>query len=299
MNKRTMVLGGVLALLLLPVAFILSPGTFHRKGNHSLSEAANPGAILPRGKRATLTGGVTADSRSIDVGGKARSLVVVVPRVLDPSPWLILVLHGDGGTASSFHSSYSYERASGSRAVLAYPDGGWDLETLDANQDEAFLAKVIETLTAEFKVDPSHVFATGYSSGGFFINVFACHRPGVLRAIASSAAGAPYKQKEKWPNGYPGCPGQKPTPMLSLHGTDDFGVTVDSGRFAAQYWAYVNGCDLVKQETTAYKECVSYAGCPKKAPVAYCEVPGLGHWVWDESAEASFAFFENLVQGEH
>jgi polyhydroxybutyrate depolymerase len=163
------------------------------------------------------------------------------------------------------------------------------------HEDEAYLAGIIDTLTKEFSIDPSRVFATGYSSGGFFINVFACHRPGVLRAIASSAAGAPYNQKEKWPNGFAGCPGQKPIPMMALHGTNDFGVTLESGRFSAQYWAYVNGCDLVKQETTVYPECVSYAGCPAKFPVAYCEIPGLGHWVWDHSAEASFAFFEKVA----
>jgi polyhydroxybutyrate depolymerase len=297
MTRRTKVLAAVLCLMLLPLAFVVSPSSFHRGNAHVLLPAKDPSAIVPHGKPAPLTE-VTTDRRKVAAADRTRDVLVVVPKQLDPSPWLILVLHGDGGSAISFHGAYAYERASGSRAVLAYPDGGWDLETLDGNPDETYLQGIIDTLTREFKIDPSHVFATGYSSGGFFINVFACHRPGVLRAIASSAAGAPYNQKQKWPNGFAGCPGQKPTPMMALHGTTDFGVSLESGRFSAHYWAYVNGCDLVKQETTAYPECVTYAGCPKKSPVAYCEVPGLGHWVWNQSAEASFAFFGEIVKDD-
>ena len=65
-------------------------------------------------------------------------------------------------------------------------------------------------------IDRSRLFATGYSSGGFLVNVLACQRPGMLRAIASNAGGAPYNQREKWPNGYPRCPGQQPVAMLAV-----------------------------------------------------------------------------------
>ncbi len=297
MTRRTKVLSAVLVVLLLPLWFVISPSTFHRGTKHVVLAATDPSAVVPHGKPAPIID-FTRERRKVMVGGRSRDVFVIVPKTIDPSPWLILVLHGDGGSAVSFHGAYAYERASGAHAVLAYPDGGWDLETLDGNEDEAYLQGIIDTLTRENKIDRSHVFATGYSSGGFFINVFACHRPGVLRAIASSAAGAPYKQKETWPNGYAGCPGQKPVPMMALHGTKDFGVSVESGRFSAQYWAYVNGCDLITQETTAYPECVTYAGCPKKSPVAYCEIPELGHWVWSESAEASFAFFGAIVKDD-
>ena len=295
MTRRSKVLAAVLVVLLLPLVFVVSPSSFRGGNAHVLLPAKDPAAVLPHGAPAPRAE-TTTERRKFAAGGKPRDVLVVTPKALAPSPWLILVLHGDGGSGVSFHGAYAYESASGSRAVLAYPDGGWDLETLDGNEDEAYLQGIIDTLTRENKIDRSHVFATGYSSGGFFINVFACHRPGVLRAIASSAAGAPYNQKQKWPNGFAGCPGQKPVPMMALHGTKDLGVSLESGQFSAQYWAYVNGCDLVKQETTAYPECVTYAGCPKTSPVAYCEIPELGHWVWAQSAEASFAFFGQIVK---
>src|SRR5690606_14043271 len=112
-----------------------------------------------------------------------------------------------------------------------------------------FAETVVKALAAELPLDETRIFATGYSSGGFLANLIACQRSGLLRAIASNAGGAPYNQAEAWPNGYPRCPGQAPVAAMALHGRLDFGVTIDSGRFSAEYWAYVNGCDEGRMET--------------------------------------------------
>jgi poly(3-hydroxybutyrate) depolymerase len=95
-------------------------------------------------------------------------------------------------------------------------------------------------------------------------------------------------------NGYPKCPGQGAVAMLALHGDNDGDVTPDSGRFSAEYWAYVNGCTTDRIETTGYPECRVYQGCPAGKPVGLCTIPSLGHWVWTASAEASWTFFERL-----
>jgi poly(3-hydroxybutyrate) depolymerase len=79
--------------------------------------------------------------------------------------------------------------------------------------------------------------------------------------------------------------------MLALHGEDDHSVTLASGRFSAEYWAYVDGCKTQEMETTFYPECRAYRGCPAGKGVAFCQIPGLGHWVWDRAAEASWTFF--------
>jgi polyhydroxybutyrate depolymerase len=268
----------------------------NRDAPPTVSNAKDPSLVLPRATPHPSAGADVA-KRTITVGGVSRNYVLVTPKQLDPSPWLVLVFHGDGGTAASFHGALPYENASGNRAVIAYPEGlgaTWDLETLDENKDEAFIVALVDALTKEFHVDAAHVYGSGYSSGGFFLNVIACHRPGLLRAFASSAGGAPYKQKQKWPNGYPGCPGEKPTAMIAMHGTADFGVDVKSGRFSAQYWSYVNGCNFREQETTSYEQCRTYRECPAASPVVYCEIDGLGHWVWDQADAVSFSFFENL-----
>lgn len=254
-------------------------------------------AILPRVERASKEGLTQLSKHTIDVGGRSRLYVLIEPTTLVPDKQypLVLVYHGDGGTALGMHDAWPWEEATGTDAILAYPDGigsTWELERTKDNKDVAFAVALIEDIAKKKSIDRSRIFATGYSSGGFMANVLACHKPGLLRAIASNAGGAPYNQLEKWPNGYPKCPGQKPTATLALHGERDYGVTIDSGRFSAEYWAYVNGCKLDEMETTGYQECRVYRGCPEGKAVGFCDIPTLGHWVWDRAAEASWTFFE-------
>jgi polyhydroxybutyrate depolymerase len=241
-------------------------------------------------------GATRASMRTIAVGGRSRRYLLIEPTTLEADKQypLILVFHGDGGDAEGFHQGYPFEKASGAGAILAYPEGlgfTWDLETTMDNKDVNLSVAIIEELATRLPVDRKRLFATGYSSGGFLSNVIACQKNGLLRAIASNAGGAPYKQLQTWPNGYSKCPGQAPIAMLALHGENDYGVSLSSGRFSSEYWAYVNGCKTDEMETSAYKECHVYRGCPAGKAVGYCPVPGLGHWVWDRAAEASWTFF--------
>ena len=140
--------------------------------------------------------------------------------------------------------------------------------------------------------DPKKVFGTGYSSGAYVMNFMACEHPGFFRAIASNAGSAPYGRSDTFSNGYTRCKNQEPLPMLALHGDRDFTVTLQSGRFSADYWGYVNGCEAGTVETTGYPQCQGFRGCKNGNDVAYCEIPGLGHWVWDRHAEATWTFFK-------
>ncbi len=253
-------------------------------------------AVLPMAAIQPQSAASLPEHLHVTAAGKPRTFLLIPPPVAVPgrSYPLVLVFHGDGGTADSLHGAWAFERGSGAGAFVVYLDGRgatWDLETLNDNADLAFVDAVVKTLEAEFPIDPTHVFATGYSSGGFFANVLACHRPGLLRAIASNAGGAPYNQATTWSNGFPKCPGQEPVAMLALHGEQDYGVTLDSGRFSAEYWAYVDGCTTDEMEPTGYAECRAYRGCKPGKAVAFCAIPSLGHWVWDHAAEATWAFF--------
>jgi polyhydroxybutyrate depolymerase len=251
---------------------------------------------LPRGKQAPA--GVTGDSTlTITVLGTQRTYVLVEPKTLEPERRypLVLVFHGDGGDGPGFRRAWPFDRASGNGAILVYPEGlgrTWDLETQVANADEAFTLAIIDDVAKRRPIDRARIFAAGYSSGGFLANVLACRHPGVFRAIASNAGGAPYHERDRWGNGFPKCPGQLPVAALALHGESDSDVTLDSGRFSAEYWAYVNGCATDEMETTGYAECRVYHGCPAGKAVGWCTIPRLGHWVWDSAAEASWSFFQ-------
>jgi polyhydroxybutyrate depolymerase len=269
------------------------------------TRSADPRVVTVASDAALLTAAVVRPARTgkprvlvrtVAVAGLSRRYRLVVPGALDPARKypLVFYFHGDGGDGEQMQTQVPFEAASGDSALVAYPDGirrTWDLETLEGNRDIAFAEALVDDVARDFSIDRGQLFAVGYSSGGFFANVLACHRPSMLRAIASNAGGAPYHQAEKWPNDFPRCPGQGPVAAIALHGENDLGVTIDSGRFSAEYWAYVNGCDAGEMETTGYPECRAYRGCRPGKDVVFCRVPGLSHWVWDRAPEVEYAFF--------
>jgi sterol desaturase/sphingolipid hydroxylase (fatty acid hydroxylase superfamily)/poly(3-hydroxybutyrate) depolymerase len=292
--------GARLAVAAVAVFAVVTSGCRRRQEEPRLVPLEGESAVLPRRAPAAVPP-MHAEPRNIVVDGGTRKWLLVEPATIDPAKRyaLVLVFHGDGGNARGFHQGFPFERGSGDGAILAYLDGirtTWDLETRKGeNRDVKFAKAVIEQLLHERPIDKDRVFAAGYSSGGFFSNVLACHEPGLLRAISSSAGGAPYKQAETWPNGYPKCPGQTPTATIALHGERDFAVTLDSGRFSASYWAYVNGCNTGEWEPTGYGECRSYRGCNAGKPVVWCDIADLDHWVWERAAEASWTFFQSVA----
>lgn len=301
MSRTKLLVGGLLVVAIALVGFRARRAAAPKAAVRLLA-LEGESRVLPPPRRPLLSAPSAArlvqlGEAVLDVGGASRRYLLVTPRTIAPGTALplVLVFHGDGGSAASFHRGYPFERGSGDAAVLAYLDGignTWDLETRDGNRDVAFVRALLADLTARLPIDPARVFATGYSSGGFFANVLACRMPDTFRAIASNAGGAPYGLESTWPNGYPRCEGQKPVAMLALHGRSDLGVTFDSGRFSAEYWAYVNGCKEDEMEPTTYDECRAYRGCNDGRAVALCDIPGLGHWVWDRAAEATWTFFE-------
>jgi len=287
------------ALLLALVAVLALVGCWRRGKTIDVHvSAVAPDAALLTAARVTPapTGRPRVLVRIVEVGDMARRYLLVVPVHPDPARRypLVLYFHGDGGDGLGMQRNAPFEVATGDRVIVAYPDGvgrTWDLETTRDNRDVAFVLALLDDVEKDYPFDRSQVFAYGYSSGGFFSNVLACQRSTLLHAFSSSAGGAPYHQAESWPNQFPRCPGQAPVPMIALHGELDLGVTLDSGRFSAEYWAYVNGCDMSEMETTAYPECRAYRGCKPGKDVAFCQVPGLTHWLWDRAPQVSYEFF--------
>ncbi len=238
----------------------------------------------------------------IDINGTSRTYTLSVPKNYDAAKKypLVFVFHGDGGNGGSLRGYFFFEAASGTDAIVVYPDAidaTWDLYDTDPNnKDFPFIASVIDKVANSFTVDKARVFAAGWSNGGFFANELACNRPGLIAAIASNSGGAPGTDQMNWPLHYPSgdfkcVNNEAPVPAFIVQGAVDGTVTKDSGEYDGAYWAYVNGCATTTM-AVGPAPCIQYDACPAGQGVVYCEIPNMGHAIWQNTAAGAWAFFK-------
>jgi len=166
--------------------------------------------------------------RTLTVGGFERSYRLHVPPDLPRNGTLalILVFHGRGGDGAGMERLTGFS-ALADRAgfVVAYPDGvgrSWNdgramsgSEAQRRNVDDvAFVAAVIDSLSAELRLDPRRIFATGLSNGGTFAHYLAANLSRRIAAIASVAGGL------AWPFAQHFAPAA-PVSVLIMQGTAD------------------------------------------------------------------------------
>lgn len=146
-----------------------------------------------------------AERLTIKVGHRERSYLAYVPATLSPGSALVIVLHGsamDGATMRRW-TGYEFDRlADRDGFVVLYPDGhkkNWNdcrrdaayaarLENVD---DLGFIRLLIERFASEKGVNPSKVFAFGYSSGGQMAQRLAIEAPDMVAAVATAGANLP------------------------------------------------------------------------------------------------------------
>ena len=212
---------------------------------------------------------------------------------------VIFAFHGDGGDGESMRGARIEEAAAGG-AIIVYPDGPnqtWDLETPPAqNRDYAFFDAMVTDVTTRLCSDPTRIFAFGFSRGAFFANQLGCFRGDVVRGVSAHSGGGPYSNdgNDFDQNGFFKCP--KPAvAALIIHGENDdsSGVPYAAGVKSRDHWRLRNACGTT---TKAYppSPCVSYDGCPAGHAVAWCSIPGMGHRIWTNTAQAVWSFFSAL-----
>lgn len=214
---------------------------------------------------------------------------------------LVLSFHGSPGTADLMLTYDPFDPASQKEAIIAYPNAlgsDWDLGTATAtNPDLGFTKALVDELAGKFNIDKGRVYGVGWSGGGFFVNQVGCRLPGLMRAMAAHAGGAPYDEinqsEGKYPNNFVKCAGQAPLATIVVHGEVDNTVGIDSGDFDAVYWASVNGCSG-NRSAAQPAPCVKHDNCPATAPVTFCKIPAWGHGVSPNGFATSWAFFKAL-----
>ena len=249
-------------------------------------------------------------SRITVAGGGAQHAVRVfvpssfagtaLPAVLD---WHGLGSNGDEQAALSGYEDLADEQG----FIVVHPTGvadpvtgitSWQLaddpagpdDPAGARDDVAFVEALIDELVARWCVDPTRVYATGMSNGGYFTTRLLCE---LGDRIAAGVAVAGLHHPDD-------CAPGRPVPLLAFHGTDDrvvpyeggdsvlfgAGVPPDLGvlfeqSIRSEYEQFVagNGCITTATDTFLDSEIVihTYDGCDGGFVMALFEVRFGGH----------------------
>jgi polyhydroxybutyrate depolymerase len=262
--------------------------------SHGSSNNGNDGGAFQSdntGGPSTPASKMNTTTENVDVDGTSRDYIRSVPKTYAAgrSYPLLVALHGDGQDAASFRGELGIEGFIGDDAIVAYTDHSEDLFTpYDQNNDQRLIEVVIDAIKAKFSIDASKVWGLGYSKGGYQLNEIACRKPGLIKAMAIHAGGAP---QEVDADGNPVCPKAIGLPMFATHGGNDDPA---GGEFAASYWASRAGCGSTRSPTTP-SICEAYDNCPPSKPVVFCVVPGQPHYpLYKNAAADSWAWFKKL-----
>jgi polyhydroxybutyrate depolymerase len=245
--------------------------------------------------------------RSATVAGLSRTWIIYLPASYpgtEPLPF-VFVFHGYTMSGQEMVDITQYQAIADREGVaLAFPDGEggpdslaypWNIENpgqtvCGAGQDAdatgndfAFLDAIKADVEQDQCLDAAHIFATGFSMGGYFSHHIGCYRTDI-RAVAPHSGGTLADLSV--------CATGR-VPIIIFHGTadsviddacDDPTVKPDTGFPAsATLWAEKNGCSATYSTTPTVGadggtgQCYLYDGCPDGGQVELCTFNGMDH----------------------
>jgi polyhydroxybutyrate depolymerase len=252
-------------------------------------------------------------SRSLMVGGTARTYIAYLPQSLDAktaAPF-VYVFHGAEMNASLMYDITQYAQLADREGIaVAFLDGQGTSSTAGtmtlnpwnvsdngaqvcgagnfannptAKVDFEFLDAVKADVLQDQCLDSAHLFATGFSMGGYFSHHIGCDRPDI-RAVAPGSGGT-LASLAACKTGH--------VPVIIFHGTsdgliapgcDDPNSPAQSGfPPSATLWAQKNGCKNSYSTVPTMGggggkgQCYVYDACPADGQVELCTFTGMSH----------------------
>jgi polyhydroxybutyrate depolymerase len=208
------------------------------------------------------------------VGAMNRKFFLRLPSTYDgKKPWpVVFAFHGAGNkSAAWFDTNTDLKAQLEEKAVLLFPEGpakpDGSLSWVYLSPENVLFADaMVDWLKKTLCIDPSRLFATGQSSGGYMAMTLGCQRGTVFRAVATSSGGILE----------PGtCTGNPH--VLMRTGKADTASTRDSVVKTRDFWIMHKGCSAEPPRAIDPAPCVSYAGCGG-ATVVWCEDGGGHGW---------------------
>ncbi len=266
-------------------------------GDAPPADSTVPPDAGPCGMRGGMRGYTT---RNATVAGLDRLYHVYLPQAASPTtPMpLVIVHHGYTMSGEKMHEITDYEAIADAEGIaVAFPDGQGGADSLGApwnvgsnvcptfagnppiatGDDFALLDHIKADISEDQCLDAEHIYATGFSMGGYFSHHIGCMRSD-FRAVAPHSGGT---------HALDSCANAR-RPIIIFHGASDplvpagcndpnanpvIGVTP-----AADAWAEKNGCSLTTtSRAVTGGTCFHYEGCPADGQVELCTFDGMGH----------------------
>ena len=190
--------------------------------------------------------------KTVEVDGLERNYYVFIPKHLSKREKVpvVFVFHGGGGNALQVERSLGFTNLARSEKFIAvYPQGigkNWnDGRNTDATQahreninDLAFVKKMIDELSDNYKIDEKRIFSTGASNGGFFSNYLAVNLSEKFAAIAPVIGGISEPLSKNFNP-------KKPISVFIIQGTEDKFVPYNGGTVARNRGEFISTDDAI------------------------------------------------------
>ena len=193
-------------------------------------------------------------TQSLVHDGETRQYVLYVPATYDGSESypVMFNFHGNGDSAQNYFNYVDMtDLADMNGFILVYPQGlpleddpsHWNFDPVGGDNkstvdDFGFFETLLGELSNNYQIDRDRVYAAGFSNGAAFAFGLACYQSQNIAAVVSvSGSMSPTQQQE--------CDPQHPTPVMTIHGTQDSYFTYQGGYYLSMnavtdYWTLFN-----------------------------------------------------------
>ncbi|HVJ21448.1 MAG TPA: hypothetical protein VM686_38820, partial [Polyangiaceae bacterium] len=191
------------------------------------------------------------------------------------TPWP-LVFYGPGCGGSGNSEGTPLDGAIAGKAILvflSYTDGCFKTGGGAASPEIPYFEQVLNEIEANYCVDKSKIFVSGYSSGGWLTNLLSCTHSDRIRGIGTAAGGLG--------SSHPPCVDSGVAAIMHAGTMDDANPIVnidedsgiDEGSGAARdRLLMLNGCDMTSANwDPQWGFCSLYSGCDNGNDVVWCE----------------------------
>jgi polyhydroxybutyrate depolymerase len=251
------------------------------------------------------------------INGIKRTFFFHLPKGFDKNKTYPLVLnfHGAGGQGAGWASSSQFNSlADQAGFIVVYPDAlprdnttvppstplptdefAWLRYYDPSNPDVLFVRTLFIYFENTYKIDLRRIYATGFSSGGFFSFTLGCTLADKFAAIHLRDA-------------YATCKPTSPLSVLIINGTGDNVVPVAGTRLSfpanegRDFWLKANNCQNNEQKFNIVDKggvkssVLFWQSCQNNVAVAQYLVEGKGHeWVGDSDSNLTPC---NLAKGD-